>query len=89
MRPGSSFLADLDSGRTDGRTRWVNVHGGADRVVPEGLGTFQAAGPGVLAMRESSAGHASIARHPDVVAGIVSALLRSEEAAGQTFSLAA
>lgn len=89
MRPGSSFLTDLDGVRTDGRTRWVIVHGGADRVVPACSGSWNAGGPGVLEMRQSSAGHGSIARHPEVVSGIVSALLTSEGAAAPMFSLAA
>ena len=45
MRPGSAFLAGLAGGATDGKTRWVAVQGGADRVVPEGSGTLGTAGP--------------------------------------------
>lgn len=89
MQPGSQFLIDLERVRTDGRTRWVIVHGGADRVVRAGAETFGAAGTDVLAMRESAAGHGSIARHPVVVSGIVSALLSSEREAAPGFSLAA
>jgi len=88
MRPGSDFLADLGADSGDGRTRWVTVHGGADRVVPASSGLFDGETP-VLTVRQASAGHGSIARHPDVVSRIVSELLRSETLAHKSFSLAA
>ena len=87
MRPGSAFLADLGTQRRDGRTRWVTVHGGADRVVPSSSGQFDDDTP--VTVRQASAGHGSIARHPEVVARIVSELLRSETLAHESFSLAA
>ncbi len=89
MRPGSAFLAGLAGGATAGKTRWVAVQGGADRVVPEGSGTLGTVGPEVIDLRESSAGHGSIARHPAVVARIVDELLASEVVAPQVLSLAA
>ena len=89
MRPGSSFLADLDDARTDDRTRWVTVHGGADRVVPAGPRPFGADAAEMVVMRESSAGHGSIARHPDVVSRIVAELLKSETVTAPAFSLVA
>ncbi len=89
MRPGSTFLADLDNARTDGGTRWVAVHGGADRVVPAGSESFGGAASEVVPLRESSAGHGSIARHPDVVAHVVDELLKSEVVTAPVFSLAA
>lgn len=89
MRPGSPFLTALDGGLSGGRTRWMTVHGGADRVVPEGAGSFGAGASKVVALREAAAGHGSIARHPDVVARIVDELLKSEMPAAPVFSLAA
>ena len=89
MRPGSAFLDKLNNARTDDRTRWIAVHGGADRVVRAGSGTFGAAASEMIAMRESSAGHGSIARHPEVVARIVAELLTSETPVAPAFSLVA
>jgi len=89
MRPGSAFLKKLNNARTDDRTRWMAVHGGADRVVRAGTGTFGAATAQMVAVRESSAGHGSIARHPEVVARIVAELLKSEVVVPPAFSLVA
>jgi hypothetical protein len=65
------------------------IHGGADRVVPECAGLFRTPSATVIRLRQDAAGHGSIARHPAVVAGIVTELLKSEDAAMQRFSLAA
>ena len=89
MRPGSDFLAELGNRPAPGRTRWVVIHGGADRVVPECAGLFRTPSATVVRLRQDAAGHGSIARHPAVVAGIVTELLKSEDAAMQRFSLAA
>jgi triacylglycerol esterase/lipase EstA (alpha/beta hydrolase family) len=89
MRPGSAFLAGLTGDRPHGKTRWVAVHGGADRVVPEEAGVFGGRATEVIALRESSAGHGSIARHPEVVSQIVAELLKSEVVTAPVFSLAA
>lgn len=89
MRPGSAFLERLNNAPADDRTRWMAVHGGADRVVRSGSETFGVAASDVIALRESSAGHGSIARHPDVVSRIVAELLKSEVPAAPVFSLVA
>lgn len=89
MLPGSAFLNQLNNARPDDRTRWLSVHGNADRVVPAPSGTFGDAASEVVAMRESTAGHGSIACHPDIVSRIVAELLKSETPAAPVFSLAA
>jgi len=87
MRPGSDFLTTLAHRRGPGRTQWVTVHGDADRVVPPTLGAFP--GGDVLTVRQSAAGHGSIARHPRVISAIVQQLLNAEVVAAPAFSLAA
>ena len=89
MRPGSDFLAALAHRHGSSRTRWVTVHGGADRVVPVEFGELDVADCGVLTVRESAAGHGSIARHPQVISAIAAELMRSEAQAAKAFSLAA
>ena len=90
MRPGSEFLSSLGACRNgQGRTRWVTVHGGADRVVPLESGEFDGSDHRVLTVRQDAAGHGSIARHPQVVSCIVNELLRSEVQGAESFSLAA
>jgi hypothetical protein len=90
MRPGSEFLSSLGTCRNDlGRTRWVTVHGGADRVVPPKSGEFDGVDHRVLTVRQDASGHGSIARHPQVVSCIVNEMLRSEAQGAESFSLAA
>jgi triacylglycerol esterase/lipase EstA (alpha/beta hydrolase family) len=89
MRPGSTFLAELEGGRVDQHTRWIAVNGGADRVVPEASSMLAIPAADVLTVRQPGAGHAAVARHPDVVSYIAGALLRSEQQAAPAFSLAA
>jgi triacylglycerol esterase/lipase EstA (alpha/beta hydrolase family) len=89
MRPGSDFLTDLNRGPTTSRTRWVAVRGGADRVVRQASVGFDFSSPAVLTVHQSSAGHGSVARHPDVVRSIVREIIRSEELVTDGFSLAA
>jgi triacylglycerol lipase len=89
MRPGSDFLAGLQNHRADGRTRWMAVHGGADRVVPHDSVAFDIRSARVLKVHESTSGHGSVARHPEVLSAIVRELVRSEEVATGGFSLAA
>ena len=89
MRPGSTFLAELADGRVDRRTQWIAVNGGADRVVPEASSLLDIPAADVLTVRQSGAGHASVARHPDVVSYLAGALVRAEQQAGKAFSLAA
>lgn len=89
MRPGSEFLTALgDHRHSPGRTRWVAVHGGSDRVVPQESGQVDDTEQDLLTVRQSAAGHGSVARHPQVVSRIVNELLRSERAV-EAFSLAA
>jgi len=89
MRPGSAFLAELGDGPVDRHTRWIAINGGADRVVPESSSVLEIPAAEVLTVRQPGAGHASVARHPDVVSYLVRALLRSEQQAATAFSLAA
>ena len=89
MRPGSTFLAELDAGRADHRTRWIAIHGDADRIVPKSSNPFGRRSPTVLTLRQPATGHGSVARHPDVVDYITGALLRAEQQAGISVSLAA
>jgi len=85
MRPGSTFLAELASSGVDRHTRWIAINGLHDRVVPEASSAF----PGVQTLRQPATGHASVARHPDVVSYITNELLRTEQHAEQCFSLVA
>jgi triacylglycerol lipase len=89
MRPGSTFLAELAGGRIDRSTQWIAINGGADRVVREASSMLDIPAADVLTVRQPGAGHASVARHPDVVAFLVGALLRAEQQATTAFSLAA
>ncbi len=89
MRPGSTFLRELAAHGHGGATRWVDIRGDADRVVPAG----PCPGPADLVRIRHRTGHRSIVRHPDVVARIVDELIVVDDrAAGFTarqFSLAA
>jgi pimeloyl-ACP methyl ester carboxylesterase len=89
MRPGSDFLTELAGWSIAGRTRWIDIHGSADRVVPQSAGSFGRGAVDQVTVRRVTAGHGSIVRHPAVVAGIVADLQRSEQVAGSVFSLAA
>jgi pimeloyl-ACP methyl ester carboxylesterase len=87
MRPGSTFLAELARRRDDQRTKWIAIHGAEDRVVPEAESVLDI--PDVQTLRQPAVGHASVARHPAVVSYITNALLKAEQRAEQSFSLAA
>jgi triacylglycerol lipase len=89
MRPGSTFLDQLAGGRVDQSTRWIAISGGDDRVVPAVSGELEIRATDVLAVRQPAAGHAAVARHPSVVSYITRQLLRAEQQAAKTFSLAA
>jgi triacylglycerol esterase/lipase EstA (alpha/beta hydrolase family) len=94
MLPGSMFLRDLAARVHRGTTRWIDIQGGADRVVSGGRHEPHLPAHDVLRVQQRQAGHRSIVRHPDVVARIVEELVRvddrhSERLAAQDFSLAA
>ena len=89
MRPGSEFLADLAGLHADDRTRWVMINGTADRVVRHSSLISGIQSTRAVHLHQSAAGHGSIARHPAVVADIVTALVAAEEEAQQAVSLAA
>ncbi len=89
MRPGSTFLAQLDGSRVDHHTRWIAISGDDDRVVPAASSAFDIRATDVSTVRQPAAGHATVARHPAVVSYITRELLRAEQQAGKAFSLAA
>ena len=94
MLPGSRFLRDLASRAHRGTTRWIDIQGGADRVVSGGRGGQHLPTPDAVRVHQHRAGHRSIVRHPDVVARIVAELVRiddqqSERTTAHQFSLAA
>ena len=83
MRPGSDFLAGLGALPERRRTRWVLIHGAADRVVR--LSGNEFGGPDadfadLVTVREPAAGHGSITRNPGVIARVVAELQRAEPA---------
>ncbi len=89
MRPGSTFLDQLAGSRVDHSTRWIAISGGGDRVVPAASGVLDIRATDVLTKQQPAAGHATVARHPAVVSYITRQLLRAEQQAARTFSLAA